>query len=74
MRQNDVSFSSVGETHNERAAGSGLDNIPETDQVVQAMEQLNGNEARKGLNSLRVNFTPRPVTHSFRKDFVLNKL
>lgn len=52
LRRNDTSFSDGGDTRNERETGHGLDNLPENSPVVQAMEQLNGNDVRKGLNAL----------------------
>ena len=52
MQRNDTSFSEGGDTRNERETGHGLDHLPENSPVVQAMEQLNGNDARKGLNAL----------------------
>ena len=52
LRRNDTSFSEGGDTRNERETGHGLDRVPENSPVVQAMEQLNGNDVKKGLNAL----------------------
>uniref|UniRef100_UPI000366D32B autotransporter outer membrane beta-barrel domain-containing protein n=1 Tax=Komagataeibacter europaeus TaxID=33995 RepID=UPI000366D32B len=52
MQRNGTSFSEAGNTRNERETGRGLDDLPDTSSVVKAMEQLNGNSARKGLDAL----------------------
>lgn len=52
LRRNSKSFSDGGDTRNGSETGHGLDNLPENSSVVQAIEQLNGNDVKKGLNAL----------------------
>ncbi|MCX5614639.1 autotransporter domain-containing protein [Bombella saccharophila] len=51
--RNDRSFESVGQTHNERETGHGLDGLPGSSDIVKAMTgATSGKEARRALNNL----------------------
>ncbi|MFT8781540.1 autotransporter domain-containing protein [Acetobacter orientalis] len=52
LRRNNTSFSKAGNTRNQQETGRGIDYLSTGNSVVQAMEQLNGSDARKALDSL----------------------
>ncbi|MFT8587074.1 autotransporter domain-containing protein, partial [Acetobacter papayae] len=52
MSRNDVTFSSVVGTRNERAVAQVLDSLPESNVLVQGMESLDAAEARQSMNAV----------------------
>ncbi|QBL95360.1 hypothetical protein KSAC_31810 (plasmid) [Komagataeibacter saccharivorans] len=52
LQRNNTSFSEPGDTRNQHETGRGMDHLPAGNPVVQAMEQLNGADARKALDAL----------------------
>ncbi|MBO1329271.1 autotransporter domain-containing protein [Acetobacter suratthaniensis] len=52
LYRNNVTFSSVGQTRNEREVARVLDTLPESNAVVQGMESLNAADARQSMNAL----------------------
>lgn len=52
ISRNDVTFSSVVGTRNERAVAQVLDSLPESNVLVQGMESLDAAEARQSMNAV----------------------